>query len=80
MTTSTIKDLYDRDYHLWLEETSKLLKAKDFENIDLENLIEEIESLGRRDAIRETGITNLPQDCPYSMEQTLEHNFFPSNF
>ena len=146
---STIKDLYNHDYHLWLEETSKLLKAQDFTKIDLENLIEEIESLGRsernklisslrliyqhllkwqyqpskrstswsytitrerdnvsdyiedtpslknllqdqtaltkayqrgrRDAIRATGINNLPQDCPYSIEQALEHNFFPED-
>ena len=149
ITKSKIKDLYDRDYHLWLEETSKLLKAQDFANIDLENLIEEIESLGRsernklisslrliyqhllkwqyqpskrstswnytisrerdnvsdyiednpslknllhdsasltkayqrgrRDAIRETGIKNLPQDCPYSIEQALDYNFLPEN-
>ena len=34
---------------------------------------------GRRDVMRETGITNLPQDCPYSLEQTLEHSFLPEN-
>ncbi|MEL6441884.1 MAG: DUF29 family protein [Cyanobacteria bacterium J06621_8] len=34
---------------------------------------------GRRDAIRETGITNLPQPCPYSVEQTLDYNFLPEN-
>ena len=149
INTSTIKDLYESDYLLWLQETSRLLKAKDFNNLDLENLIEEIESLGKRernklisslrliyqhllkwqyqpdkrskswsdtigrerdnvsyyiedtpslqnllqdkailtkayqrgrkDAIRETGITNLPQDCPYSIEQVLDYNFLPEN-
>ncbi|MGL6343514.1 MAG: DUF29 domain-containing protein, partial [Waterburya sp.] len=44
---STIKDLYKSDYLLWLQETGKLLKAKNFDQLDLENLIEEIESLGR---------------------------------
>ena len=34
---------------------------------------------GRRDAIRETGITNLPIDCPYSLEQILDGNFLPDN-
>ena len=34
---------------------------------------------GRKDAIRETGITNLPQDCPYSIEQVLDYNFLPEN-
>ena len=147
--STKIEELYNHDYHLWLQETSRLLKAKDFANLDLENLIEEIESLGRsernklisslrliyqhllkwqyqpskrskswsdtisrerdnvgdyiedtpslknllqdtialtkayqrgrRDAIRETGIINLPQDCPYSIEQTLDYNFLPDN-
>ncbi len=145
----TIKDLYEQDYLAWLQKTSQLLKAKDFDHLDLENLIEEIESLGRsernklisslrliyqhllkwqyqpskrskswsntisrerdnvsdyledtpslknllqdeailakayqrgrRDAIRETGITNLPQDCPYAIKQILDHNFLPEN-
>ena len=146
---STLQDLYEHDYYLWLQETSRLLKIKDFTNLDLENLIEEIESLGkkerdklisslrliyhhllkwqyqpnkrskswndtiirerdnisdyiedtpslksllqdtvilakayqrgRRDAMRETEVTNLPQKCPYSIEQTLERNFLPEN-
>jgi hypothetical protein len=149
MNTSKLEDLYDRDYYLWLEKTSSLLKAKNFSQLDLKNLIEEIESLGRseknklisslrliyqhllkwqyqpskrskswsdtisrerdnindyiedtpsiksllddletltkayqrgrRDAMKETGITSLPQDCPYSIEQTLDSNFLPEN-
>jgi hypothetical protein len=39
--------LYDTDYQLWLEQTVAQLKLQDFSQIDLENLIEEIESLGR---------------------------------
>ena len=39
--------LYDRDYLLWTEETIAKLKAGDFEHVDIENLIEEIESLGK---------------------------------
>ncbi|NJL89781.1 MAG: DUF29 domain-containing protein [Coleofasciculaceae cyanobacterium SM2_1_6] len=39
--------LYDADYQLWLECTVAQLKGQDFGNLDLENLIEEIESLGR---------------------------------
>ena len=46
INTSTIKDLYESDYLLWLQETSRLLKAKDFNNLDLENLIEGDRKLG----------------------------------
>ncbi len=41
--------LYDADYQLWLDQTVAQLKARNFSNLDLENLIEEIESLGRSD-------------------------------
>ncbi len=37
--------LYDVDYVAWLEETARLLDARDFDNLDLEHLIEEVEGL-----------------------------------
>ncbi len=39
--------LYDQDFYLWIETTAKQLKEGRFSEIDLENLIEEIESMGR---------------------------------
>ncbi len=45
--TPTQTLLYDLDFSLWLEATASHLKARDFDRIDLENLIEEIEALGR---------------------------------
>jgi hypothetical protein len=38
--------LYEQDILLWVEDTVAKLKARDFENLDLENLIEEVEALG----------------------------------
>ena len=40
------QSLYEQDIVLWVEETVAKLRAKDFENLDLENLIEEVASLG----------------------------------
>jgi hypothetical protein len=42
MTTS----LYEQDILLWVEDTVNKLKNHDFKNLDLDNLIEEVESLG----------------------------------
>ncbi|MDJ0554888.1 MAG: DUF29 domain-containing protein [Microcoleaceae cyanobacterium MO_207.B10] len=42
-----LKLLYEEDYFLWLEETIKLLNNRQLENLDYENLIEELEALGR---------------------------------
>lgn len=39
--------LYDQDYCLWVENTVEQLKQKKLNHIDWENLIEEIESLGK---------------------------------
>jgi len=38
--------LYEQDIVLWVEDTVAKLKAGDFANVDLENLIEEVESVG----------------------------------
>lgn len=43
------KALYDKDFALWIEDTVKQLKAKNTKDLDWQNLIEEIESLGKRD-------------------------------
>ncbi|MCS7293307.1 MAG: DUF29 domain-containing protein [Gloeomargarita sp. SKYBB_i_bin120] len=43
------ESLYECDYYQWLTETVNCLKARDFTNLDLKNLIEEIEELGRRE-------------------------------
>jgi hypothetical protein len=41
--------LYEQDYNLWLEQTSAQLRQRDFSHLDIENLIEEIEGLGKSD-------------------------------
>ena len=41
--------LYERDIHAWTQQTAELLKQRRFQDIDVEHLIEELESMGRRD-------------------------------
>jgi hypothetical protein len=42
-------DLYENDFALWAERQAALLRAKRFDELDLENLIEEVEDLSRRE-------------------------------
>ncbi len=49
---SQLKSLYEKDGHLWLTETIKLLKENRLAELDLENLIEELEDLSKRDKNR----------------------------
>ncbi|MFN5305414.1 MAG: DUF29 domain-containing protein [Pseudanabaena sp.] len=41
--------LYERDLNLWLGDAIAKLNAGDFQNLDVENLIEELEGLAGRD-------------------------------
>ncbi|MDG2989551.1 DUF29 domain-containing protein [Candidatus Synechococcus calcipolaris G9] len=43
------KTLYEIDYNLWVIETVKQLEKREFNALDLENLIEEVADLSRRD-------------------------------
>jgi hypothetical protein len=41
--------LYEQDYYLWLQTTIEQLRSGQFSVLDLENLIEELASMGRSD-------------------------------
>jgi hypothetical protein len=41
--------LYEDDFPLWAERQAALLRARRFDELDLENLIEEVEDLSRRE-------------------------------
>ena len=61
-----IKNLYEVDDFLWLEETIKLLKANRLDELDLEHLIEELEDLSRRDKAKVVSL----------LEQVIRHLLF----
>jgi hypothetical protein len=50
MATSTVglnlQKIYEKDFNQWLEITAKFLREKNFNALDLDNLINEIESMG----------------------------------
>jgi Domain of unknown function DUF29 len=41
-------NLYDADFYAWTQEQAKLLRGKQWNQLDLLNLVEEIESLGKQ--------------------------------
>ncbi len=47
--TTAITSLYEQDFDLWLQTNINLLKEGKFTELDLENLLEELESMGRSD-------------------------------
>ncbi|MBM3774323.1 MAG: DUF29 domain-containing protein [Acidobacteria bacterium] len=42
-------DLYDQDFFAWTQKTAALVRARRFDQLDVNYLAEEIEDLGRRD-------------------------------
>jgi hypothetical protein len=47
-TTQSLKELYEKDFYLWVQENLRLLKNKEYDLVDWENLLEEIEDMGQR--------------------------------
>ena len=39
--------LYEKDFYAWILATTELLKTKKFDDLDVEHLVEEIESMGK---------------------------------
>ncbi|NEO20588.1 MULTISPECIES: DUF29 domain-containing protein [unclassified Moorena] len=61
-----LKNLYEIDDAQWLEETIKLLKNQEFNQLDWDNLIEELEDLGRE---KKNAVASL-------LEQVIRHLLF----
>ena len=42
-------DLYEADFYAWTQEQARLLRERRWNDLDLENLVDEVESVGRSD-------------------------------
>ena len=44
-------DLYEADYYRWIQETLETLKQRNYHQVDWENLLDEIEDMGKRERL-----------------------------
>lgn len=51
MTIDAKTSLYATDFFVWAEQQAALIRQRHFESLDLENLIEAVESLGKSDRL-----------------------------
>lgn len=65
-----LKQLYSKDYPLWAEINLELLKEKAYELVDWDNLLEEIEDMGKSDL----------RECISYLAVILEHMYKFDNF
>ncbi len=54
---------YDRDFNLWVQQQVSALKSRQFAKLDYNNLIEEIEDMGRSEKLL----------CESYLERLIEH-------
>jgi hypothetical protein len=47
----SLKTIYEEDYLQWLEMTTEQLRTGKLENLDIENLLEEIEAMARKEKV-----------------------------
>ena len=50
-----MKKLYEQDYSQWAETMANLLVSGNFTQLDIENLVEEVRDLSKRDRDRSLG-------------------------
>lgn len=49
MSSSALRELYDRDFFEWTQRAAETLRSLSIPELDTEHVAEEIESMGRRD-------------------------------
>ena len=42
-------ELYEADFYAWTQEQARLLRERRWDDLDLDNLVDEVESVGRSD-------------------------------
>jgi hypothetical protein len=66
------KDLYDEDFYVWTQRQAELLRARKFEDLDLEHLIEEVAELG------DTKLSAVLNNARVVMEHLLKLQHSPA--
>jgi hypothetical protein len=64
--------LYEEDFYVWTESQAELLRKRQFEVLDLENLIEEVEALGRAEK------SNVLNNASVIIEHLLKLQYGPA--
>jgi hypothetical protein len=86
-TLANLKELHEKDFYQWIIENLELLKNKDFDLADWENLLEEIEDirkpenchLAKKYFDKLPTEQDFPKKCPYVFQQILEYEAWLEN-
>ncbi len=73
-TLANLKELYEKDFYQWITENIELLKGKEFDLVDWENVIEELESMGRSELRSAISFMAVILEHLYKWENFKENN------
>ncbi len=79
-TTQSLKELYEKDFYLWVIENLKLLKNKEYSLVDWENLLEEIEDMARRELRSLISFMAVVMEHLYKWENFRESAYMDSSW
>jgi Domain of unknown function DUF29. len=80
LKTKSLKELYEKDFYLWVLENLKLLKNKEFEFVDWENLLEEIEYMARKELRSVINLMAVIMEHLYKWENYRESAYMGSGW
>jgi hypothetical protein len=69
-----LKQLYNKDFYQWIMENVELLKNKDFDLMDWEHVIEELESMGRSELSSAISFMTVILEHLYKYEHFRDNN------
>jgi hypothetical protein len=80
LKTQNLKELYEKDFYLWVMENLKLLKNKEYELVDWENLLEEIEYMARKELRSVISLMAVIMEHLYKWENYRESAYMGSGW
>ena len=80
LKTKSLKELYEKDFYLWVLENLRLLKNREFELVDWENLLEEIEYMARKELRSLINLMAVIMEHLYKWENYRESAYMGSGW
>jgi len=78
--TQNLKEIYEQDFYLWVMENLRLLKNKEYDLVDWENLLEEIEDMARRELRSLINLMAVIMEHLYKWEHFRETKYMGSKW
>jgi hypothetical protein len=78
--TQNLKEIYEQDFYLWVMENLRLLRNKEYDLVDWENLLEEIEDMARRELRSLINLMAVIMEYLYKWEHFRETKYMKSKW